>query len=176
MEHPIQPTMSPTIVDLVKMPVVVELPKQKGSWIMITRSYTFDSAHMLDGHSGKCANLHGHTYGVTVAVAGYLTHREGATDDGMLLDYTDLDAAMKPLIDKMDHAFLSSGEEKILEGLRLLARPTKIFTIGMRTTAENLAVFIAHEIGPKLKREYTNVKSISVTVRETPKSEAAYEL
>ena len=35
----------------------------------IAKEFNFDMAHMLDGHDGKCKNLHGHTYKLQVEVA-----------------------------------------------------------------------------------------------------------
>lgn len=35
----------------------------------ITKIFTFDSSHMLDGHDGKCQNLHGHTYKLEITVS-----------------------------------------------------------------------------------------------------------
>ena len=36
----------------------------------LTKSVTFDAAHRLRDYVGKCANLHGHTYKLEVAIAG----------------------------------------------------------------------------------------------------------
>lgn len=36
------------------------------------KQFTFDMAHMLDGHDGKCQNLHGHTYILQVEIMGEL--------------------------------------------------------------------------------------------------------
>ena len=36
----------------------------------ITVSATFAAAHRLPEHEGKCARLHGHTYGLEVTVEG----------------------------------------------------------------------------------------------------------
>ena len=36
----------------------------------VTKEVTFDSAHMLSNYSGKCQNLHGHTYKLQVTVEG----------------------------------------------------------------------------------------------------------
>ncbi len=46
----------------------------------IAKEFSFDMAHMLDGHDGKCQNLHGHTYKLQVEVAGEL-FQEGAKEE-----------------------------------------------------------------------------------------------
>ena len=43
----------------------------------IAKEFSFDMAHLIDGHDGKCQNLHGHTYKLQVEVAGDL-FAEGA--------------------------------------------------------------------------------------------------
>lgn len=41
----------------------------------VSKEFSFDMAHLLDGHDGKCQNLHGHTYKLQVEITGHLiTH------------------------------------------------------------------------------------------------------
>lgn len=69
----------------------------------IAATYSFEAAHRLpfvpDGH--KCKRLHGHNYQVEVSISGPLDDR------GFVLDYAELDAAVQPLIDKLDHQYLN---------------------------------------------------------------------
>jgi len=122
--------------------------------IKIGKQYTFDAAHTLDNHKGKCANLHGHTYTVEVSVTGEQIDDDGASNDGMVMDYGDLDDIVKPIIEQLDHSFLSSSY------------------IGARTTAENLAVWIYEQIASLLL--FHNITDLSVRVSETPKTYAEY--
>ena len=48
-------------------------------------SYTFDAAHRIRGHAGKCAYLHGHTYHLEVTVTA-----ETLDPIGMVMDFDDL--------------------------------------------------------------------------------------
>lgn len=59
---------------------------------------TIDSSHVIPGHPGKCARLHGHTYRFQVWVSGTV---DEAT--GMLVDFFDL----KREIDAWDHRHLN---------------------------------------------------------------------
>lgn len=63
---------------------------------------TIDSSHVIPGHPGKCARLHGHTYRFQVWVSG-------PVDDasGMLVDFYDL----KQQIDAWDHRHLNDEVE-----------------------------------------------------------------
>ena len=64
------------------------------------KQFTFDMAHMLDGHDGKYQNLHGHTYILQVEVSGSL-HPNGAKK-GMVMDFADLKDIVKiHILDKM---------------------------------------------------------------------------
>lgn len=68
--------------------------------MLITKTLTFDSAHMLSNYEGKCANLHGHTYRVTVSIDA-----EPETSSHMVMDYNEV----KKVFDAVDHAIIFSG-------------------------------------------------------------------
>lgn len=68
----------------------------------ITRAFSFDAAHQLPWHPGKCQRLHGHTYRLEVSVEGPVgTH-------GIVWDFADLDALVSSqVIDRFDHRYLN---------------------------------------------------------------------
>lgn len=109
----------------------------------IAKEFSFDMAHMLDGHDGKCKNLHGHTYKLQVEIAGEL-HPTGAKS-GMVMDYSDLKKVVKThILEPMDHAFIydctSEKECKVAELLNSLE--SKTFGMPARTTAEQMAKYM----------------------------------
>lgn len=64
--------------------------------------FTFDAAHVLPWHSGKCARLHGHTYRLEVAVQGTLN------GNGIVVDFADIKQAVTTLVlDQLDHTLLN---------------------------------------------------------------------
>jgi 6-pyruvoyltetrahydropterin/6-carboxytetrahydropterin synthase len=72
----------------------------------ITKTFTFDAAHSLPRHQGKCRQLHGHTYRLEVTVRGALQERGPAT--GMVMDFADLSEAVRRLVvDPLDHTYLN---------------------------------------------------------------------
>lgn len=82
----------------------------------ISKEFSFDMAHLLDGHDGKCQNLHGHTYKLQVEIADTL-HQCGAKK-AMVIDFADLKAVVKKaVLEPLDHAFIydenSERESKI---------------------------------------------------------------
>ena len=50
----------------------------------ISKEFSFDMAHLLDGHDGKCQNLHGHTYKLQVEISGDL-YKSGAKKQWSLI-------------------------------------------------------------------------------------------
>ncbi|HPH66230.1 MAG TPA: 6-carboxytetrahydropterin synthase QueD [Kofleriaceae bacterium] len=70
----------------------------------LSRSYRFESAHFLPkvppGH--KCANMHGHSYNIEVVIEGEI---DPAT--GWLMDFSDIDVHVAPLVKILDHHVLN---------------------------------------------------------------------
>ena len=140
--------------------------------VKISKTYSFDAAHQLVGHKGKCANLHGHTYTVKVWVKGELLGPGYPSSEGMVIDYGDLDNIVKPIIDQMDHSFLTDHTEPIWQAVSDDSDAFgKTYYVGARTTAENLA----HDIWMSLRFHWPpNIKLVGVIVSETLKTSAEY--
>lgn len=136
----------------------------------ITKIFTFDSSHMLDGHDGKCQNLHGHTYRLEITVSDGLI--ESGAKSGMVMDFTDLKAIVKrEIIEPFDHAFIYDGSNEresqiaaLLEGWNM-----KTLRLDRRTTAENMTL----EMFGRLKKSGLKVRRVKLW--ETPTSCAEYE-
>lgn len=135
----------------------------------IAKEFSFDMAHMLDGHDGKCQNLHGHTYKLQVEVYGKLI--ENGAKSGMVIDFSDLKAIVKrEILDQMDHAFIydTTSERECQVAQLLTDLKSKNYGIPMRTTAENMAKFMFE----KLQTAGLNVSLIRLW--ETPTSYCEY--
>ena len=123
----------------------------------ITRIYTFDAAHQLNGHEGKCANLHGHTYRLEVTISGPIITKTFLSSHGMVMDYAHLDNIVKPLLaDKYDHRFLND-------------------TVNVRTTAENVAEQIGLDIKAALQDRGLPQKLELIKLWETPNACASVD-
>lgn len=136
----------------------------------ITKIFTFDASHMLDGHDGKCQNLHGHTYRLEITVADGLI--QGGAKDGMVMDFTDFKAIVqRELLDGFDHAFLYDGSnERETQIATLLAGwNMKTMRLNGRTTAENMSMIMFGRL------KQAGLKVCSVKLWETPSSCAEYE-
>ena len=114
----------------------------------IFREFTFEAAHRLpqvpQGH--KCARLHGHSYHLEVHV-----HGEVDPTLGWVMDFADIKAAVKPVIDQLDHYYLNE-----VPGLE-------------NPTSENLARWIWRRLKPALPQ------LSKVVVNETCTSGCVYE-
>ncbi len=120
--------------------------------VLVSKEFTFDSAHHLHAYEGKCKNLHGHTYRLQVILLGKTDER------GLTLDFSDIKRIVKErIIDRLDHQYLNE------------ALPP------MNTTAENMVVWIYEELHRGLVEEgiYPGVKLEEVRLWETPTSYAA---
>ncbi|MDK4536538.1 6-carboxytetrahydropterin synthase QueD [Kingella kingae] len=134
------------------------------------KEFTFDMAHMLDGHDGKCQNLHGHTYILQVEISGNL-HESGAKK-GMVMDFADLKAVVKThILDKMDHAFIyditSERECQVANLLNQLN--SKTYGIKTRTTAEEMTRHIFNVLTAE-----ANLPVSLIRLWETPSSYCEY--
>jgi 6-pyruvoyltetrahydropterin/6-carboxytetrahydropterin synthase len=85
-------------------------------WYTITKSFTFDAAHHLPNHDGKCRRPHGHTYRMDVTLHGPVhpitPDNEGyrRPDEGMIMDFTKLKLIVQQeLLTHMDHYDLNEA-------------------------------------------------------------------
>lgn len=71
--------------------------------VEISCEFTYEAAHWLphvpEGH--QCGRMHGHSYHLTVTVAG------SVRADGFVIDFADVKRAVQPLISSMDHQLLN---------------------------------------------------------------------
>lgn len=109
--------------------------------MLITRRLEFDSGHRIPNHSSQCRHLHGHRYAIEITLSGSLIETEGAADQGMVMDYSDVKKiAQNELVDHWDHAFLVySGDHAVLDFLKSIPGH-KTVVLDVIPTAENLAL------------------------------------
>lgn len=73
----------------------------------LEKTFRFEASHQLMGHDGKCARLHGHSWIGKVVLEGEELAATGPKT-GMLIDYGDISAAVKPLVEEyLDHWHLN---------------------------------------------------------------------
>lgn len=113
----------------------------------IAKEFTFDAAHSLPNHAGKCRRLHGHTYRVTVIARGRTQPVDSRSEEGMVLDFERIREVYKRRIEPLcDHQYLNESV------------PVE------RTTAELLAAWMLSEMRAELDQV------VAVRVSETRSS------
>lgn len=69
----------------------------------LSKEFRFEASHILPKHPGKCSRLHGHSWVLTVSVEGPVN-----STSGFVMDYADISAMVKPLIERLDHRHLGA--------------------------------------------------------------------
>lgn len=138
--------------------------------ITITRKLEFDAGHRIPDHKSQCRNLHGHRYTLEITLTGMVIEDEGSSDNGMIMDFSDVKALAKEhLVDVWDHAFIAYEKDTLV--LEMLARIPghKTVIIGRIPTVENLAQ-TAFEIlaGVYQDRFGTGLRLQKLVLHETP--------
>ncbi len=111
----------------------------------------FSAAHQLKGYQGKCASLHGHTWGVSVTV------RAGELDEiGMCLDFKKTARSLDEVVAEFDHGNLNDLPEFAF----------------MNPTAENISRIIFEKLSQKIDTK--KVRLVSVTVAESDRYRVTY--
>ncbi len=117
----------------------------------ISKTFHFDAAHSLPNHSGKCRELHGHSYRIELCFEGEVNPERGESDDGMVLDFLEVAAwwkrELRPLV---DHRFLNE------------TMPQRF----LPTTAENIAGWVLELVAA------AGLPVTAVTVWETASASA----
>ncbi len=117
----------------------------------ISVEYSFAAGHALRGYKGKCENVHGHNYKVQVSVAG-----PQLNSIGLLMDFVELRAAIKVLVERLDHRFLNDLPPFDQQN----------------PSAENIAKYFADTLSPQVSGD--GLWLSAVTVWETDTTSATY--
>ncbi len=143
------------------------------SKIRVTKEFYFETAHALYGYDGKCKNIHGHSYKLSVTIIGIPIQDDNHTKNGMVLDFGDLKKIVKSeIIDIFDHAtiFNSNSPHKII-ALDLEKTGQYVILVPYQPTSEMMLLDIAEKIKVKLPSE---VQLHSLRLYETNTSYAEW--
>lgn len=144
----------------------------------ITKEFRFEAAHILLGHDGQCARLHGHSYRVAVTLSSpTLIDDPFEPDYAMVLDFGAISGVWKNALEPvLDHYFLAAVKDVKLHGPDtyqvgdiILPRSYVTALPVLRTTAEELSKFI-HSVFDQAFPELVS----SVQVWETATGSACY--
>lgn len=143
--------------------------------MLVTKKVEIDMGHRVPNHKSKCKNLHGHRYVVEVGVDDKVVDTKGVSDEGMVIDFSDLKEIMMEEIDAVyDHSFTMFNEDEFIEIFQTIKndKSQKINIVNFVPTAENLAAHWYRLIERQLVERGIAIKYLKVW--ETPNSTAIY--
>jgi len=120
--------------------------------IRITKQFSFETGHALYGYDGKCKNVHGHSYKLSVTVIGKPIGDNSNVKFGMVIDFTDLKKIVKEeVVDQFDHATVFNKNTPHIELAReLQSRDHHVILVDYQPTSENMVVDFANRIKGRL--------------------------
>ncbi len=141
--------------------------------IRLTKEFTFESAHALEGYDGACREIHGHSYRLFVTVVGEPIEDAQSPKCGMVMDFGDLKRIVgEQIISRLDHSFVlrsSARNDSIIEGLA--THFSNIITVDYQPTCENMLYDFAERISSHMP---AGVKLFSLRLHETATSYAEW--
>jgi 6-pyruvoyltetrahydropterin/6-carboxytetrahydropterin synthase len=141
--------------------------------IRITKQFDFETGHALYGYDGKCRNVHGHSYKLSVTVVGRPIDDPSHVKFGMVIDFGDLKRIVKEeIVDLFDHATVFNKNTPHVElAHELKNRGHHVLLVDYQPTSEMMVIDFAEKIGKRLPE---NITLHSVRLQETATSYAEW--
>ncbi len=140
--------------------------------ITITKEFSFEAAHALEGYDGPCRNIHGHSYKLLVTVGGVPVTDPASPKKGMIMDFSDLKKIVREhIIDPFDHALILPADSRLQFSHQSPEAFSKIIVVPYQPTSENLLIDFAGRISRLLP---PGVRLEKLKLRETANSFAEW--
>lgn len=141
--------------------------------IRITKQFSFETGHALYGYDGKCRNVHGHSYKLSVTVIGRPITDSENVKFGMVIDFGDLKKIVKSeIVDQFDHATVFNKNTPHVElAEELKSRGHDIILVNYQPTSENMVIDFAGKIKKHLP---SHISLHSLKLQETETSFAEW--
>ena len=143
------------------------------SKIRITKQFSFETGHALYGYDGKCKNVHGHSYKLSVTVIGNPIADRNHVKFGMVIDFSDLKKIVKEeIVDHFDHATVFNETTPHIElAKELKQRGHDVILVDYQPTSENMVIDFAGRIKNRLPE---TIRLYSLKLQETETSFAEW--
>ena len=143
------------------------------SKIRITKEFSFETGHALYGYDGKCKNVHGHSYKLSVTVIGVPISDRSNVKFGMVIDFSDLKKIVKEeIVDQFDHATVFNQTTPHIElANELIDRGHHVILVDYQPTSENMVIDFAQKIKSRLPK---TIELHSLKLQETDTSFAQW--
>jgi 6-pyruvoyltetrahydropterin/6-carboxytetrahydropterin synthase len=141
--------------------------------IRITKQFSFETGHALYGYDGKCRNVHGHSYKLSVTVIGTPITDTNNVKYGMVIDFSDLKKIVKEeVVDVFDHATVFNKNTPHVELAKELSdRGHDVILADYQPTSENMVIDFAVKIKARLPE---TIKLYALKLQETETSYAEW--
>ncbi|MCM4154937.1 6-carboxytetrahydropterin synthase [Gramella sp. AN32] len=141
--------------------------------IRITKQFSFETGHALYGYDGKCRNVHGHSYKLSVTVIGTPITDAHHVKFGMVIDFGDLKKIVKSeIVDQFDHATVFNKNTPHIElAEELKSRGHHVILVEYQPTSENMVMDFAAKIKKHLP---PHIQLHSLKLQETDTSFAEW--
>lgn len=136
------------------------------SKVRITKQFTFETGHALYGHDGKCKNIHGHSYKLSVTILGKPLGDSKSSKFGMIMDFSDLKKIVKEeIVNPLDHATIFNKNTPHLQlANNLKSIGHKVVLVDYQPTSEMLVIDFAKKIKKRLPGD---IQLFSLKLQET---------
>ena len=120
--------------------------------IRITKQFNFETGHALYGYDGKCKNVHGHSYKLSVTVIGNPISDTTNVKFGMVIDFKDLKKIVKEeVVDIFDHATVFNKNTPHVSLANQLAESGhNVLLVDYQPTSEMMVIDFAEKIKRRL--------------------------
>ncbi len=141
--------------------------------IRITKQFSFETGHALYGYDGKCRNVHGHSYKLSVTVIGTPIPDANNVKFGMVIDFGDLKKIVKEeIVDVFDHATVFNKNTPHVELAKELSdRGHNVLLVNYQPTSEMMVIDFAEKIKQRLPKD---IHLHSLRLQETASSYAEW--
>lgn len=143
------------------------------SSIRITKQFSFETGHALYGYDGKCRNVHGHSYKLSVTVIGTPISDKEHVKYGMVIDFGDLKKIVKSeIVDVFDHATVFNKNTPHVELAKELSdRGHNVLLVDYQPTSEMMVLDFVGKIKQHLPK---SIQLHSLKLQETDSSFAEW--
>ena len=141
--------------------------------IRITKQFSFETGHALYGYDGKCKNVHGHSYKLSVTVIGKPINDNSHVKYGMVIDFGDLKKIVKSeIVDVFDHSTVFNKNTPHVElAKELKSRGHNVLLVDYQPTSEMMVIDFAKKIQKHLPN---HIALHSLKLQETETSFAEW--
>ena len=141
--------------------------------IRLTKEFSFEAAHSLEGYDGACREIHGHSYRLFVTIKGEPSTDSYDPKQGMVMDFGLLKRIVnEQIVSRLDHSFMmrrTEQGEQLKEMLKEFYH--NIVLVDYQPTCENMLADFAERL---LEALPDDVELYSLRLHETATSYAEW--